>query len=310
MKSRERFSDSSIIEEIKRIENLPETKKRLDDVKRDLQDRVSKPYILGFILLAAGLFIYYLFEIYGLIVCFFLYKYWYQYSQTNKSYIGNTYANNFLEPVLKEILPGTEIDYFGTMDLYILKNLVRISEFYESNCHIIFGDEYKTEFCNLKANHYRRDKKGREINETDFMGQVFFAPIKTGINGHIRVAPISKGGSHRPYGEIRDGEERMETESIEFNDLYTIFSTDDLNAKFLLDTKIIELLNDIGKRMNVSIYMNEEYVSIAFQSNSLLFSLPYTPGGVNEISLSGEYEKIRKKLSDFYALMDVIVEKF
>ena len=78
MKSRERFSDSSIIEEIKRIENLPENKKRLDDVKRDLQDRVSKPYILGFILLAAGLFIYYLFKMYGLIVCFFLYKYWYE----------------------------------------------------------------------------------------------------------------------------------------------------------------------------------------------------------------------------------------
>ena len=56
--------------------------------------------------------------------------------------------------------------------------------------------------------------------------------------------------------------------------------------------------------------MNESYVAIAFQSNHFLFSAPATGWGVEKLSLAGEYEQIRTKLADFYALIDIIGEKF
>ena len=73
---------------------------------------------------------------------------------------------------------------------------------------------------------------------------------------------------------------------------------------------ILEILNNLSRKINVAIYMNESYVAIAFQSNHFLFSAPATGWGVEKLSLAGEYEQIRTKLADFYALIDIIGEKF
>ena len=61
--------------------------------------------------------------------------------------------------------------------------------------------------------------------------------------------------------------------------------------------------------MDVVVYMNEEYISIAFKSNEYIFEIPTTKQGVDDLSLSGEYEKIREKLVDFYSLIDIIGDK-
>ena len=61
--------------------------------------------------------------------------------------------------------------------------------------------------------------------------------------------------------------------------------------------------------MNVVVYMNEEYISIAFKSNEYIFKTPITKAGVDNLSLSSEYEKVRKKLVDFYSLIDLVRAK-
>ena len=61
--------------------------------------------------------------------------------------------------------------------------------------------------------------------------------------------------------------------------------------------------------MRVSVYMNEKYISISFESNENLFYLPSTKTEIDELSLAGEYEKVSEKLADFYGLIDIISEK-
>ena len=61
--------------------------------------------------------------------------------------------------------------------------------------------------------------------------------------------------------------------------------------------------------MDLVLFMNEEYISIAFKSNGYIFEIPTTKQSVDSLSLSGEYEKIREKLTDFYNLIDIIRDK-
>ena len=61
--------------------------------------------------------------------------------------------------------------------------------------------------------------------------------------------------------------------------------------------------------MEISIYINEDYLAITFKSYESLFYLPTTKDEVDKLSLSGEYEKVREKLADLYGLIDNVGEK-
>ncbi len=315
MKLRERFSDPSIIQKINEIENSPENKKKIDDIKKSLKNKMSKNFQLGIRCLALSLIACRILKEYAFILVVFIWVYFYNNYSKNKGDITDSYISNFLEPVLEEVLPDTKIDYFGDMDLDVLSSVVQASNIYYSNCHITFGDEYKTEFCNMHATHYERNEEKKLEEVENYRGQVLVAHLETGISGHIRVVPVSKKLSsgrklHKPYGEKRDEEKEIETESIDFNEKYSIFSTDDFYTKLILDAYLIDFLNKIRDRRKVSIYMNEKYIAISFRSKSELFSLPIIQNDIDRLSLSGEYEQLRNKLVDFYELTDIILKNF
>ena len=166
----------------------------------------------------------------------------------------------------------------------------------------------------MQAYTETEDSEGHTRQTIDFCGQVLMAKFDTKINGHIRVVPVKKGKvlgfrNHGSYGKKTKIEKEIETESIEFNNSYAIYSTDDFYTRLILDPKIIELLNDWKEKMRVCLYMNEQYISVSFESNAFLFALPQTKKQVDELSLSTEYEKVREKLSGFYSLIDIIGEK-
>ncbi len=313
-KYRERFLDPEVSKKIEVLENAPDTKRRLERVRTSLKSKVTEPFCIGAIGVFISIVAFLFFNEYAIIPIFFIWQFCSKYIKKSRTDIADLYVRHFLKPVLTEILPDTEVDYFGRIDLKILSNLVRDSEKYYSNCHIIFGDDYRTEFCNLESYHYTTDKDDHEVRHTDFTGQVLCAKLETNISGHIRVVPVYKKGifgkNHWPYGNKRKDENEIQTESIEFNNSYSIFSTDDFYTRLILDANIIELLNNMKKNMDVAIYMNEKYISVAFESKHFLFTAPHTKNFVDKLSLAGEYEKVRTKLADFYALIDIIGEKF
>ena len=240
--------------------------------------------------------------------------FWNKYSKQRRTELATSYTDNFLLPVLNEILPDTTIDYSKKVDVKVMQRLVPDSQYYFGNCHIVFGDDYKTEFSNMQAFTETEDSEGHTRQIIDFCGQVLMAKFDTKINGHIRVVPIKKGKvlgfrNHGNYGKKTKIEKEIETESLEFNKSYAIYSTDDFYTRLILDPKIIELLNDWKEKMRVCLYMNEQYISVSFESNAFLFALPQTKKQVDELSLSAEYEKVREKLSGFYSLIDIIGEK-
>ncbi len=315
MKSGNIFSDPAIIDNIKKIENSPETKKKLAYIKAELKENIANPLYIGFVAIVAAAVVYYFLGRYAIFILFFIWSFYFKYSEKKKKSVSDSYVNNFLKPVLEEILPDTKLDYFGQMDLDTLINLVYDSKTYYSDVHITFGDEYKTEFCNFHAYHEKYNKKGGRSTHTDFRGQALKVSFETGITGHIRVVPIHSNALSAepvctPYGNRRKDEKRIETESIEFNNSYAIFSTDDFYTRLILDANIIEFLNNTKNNTKITIYMNEKYISIAFETNTALFSQPSFPSSVDNLSLSGEYEKVRNKLAFFYELIALIMKNF
>ena len=313
-KYRDKFTNPEIVKRIEQIENSPQMQSKLHSVKNGMKDNIINPFaivigaIVGFIALRAML------GIYSILVMAAIVYFWNKYSKQRRTELATSYTDNFLLPVLKEILPDTTIDYSKKVNVKVMQRLVPDSEYYFGNCHIIFGDDYKTEFSNMQAYTETEDSEGHTRRIIDFCGQVLMAKFDTKINGHIRVVPIKKGKvlglkNHGNYGKKTKIEKEIETESLEFNNSYAIYSTDDFYTRLILDPKIIELLNDWKEKMRVCLYMNEQYISVSFESNAFLFALPQTKKQVDELSLSTEYEKVREKLSGFYSLIDIIGEK-
>lgn len=313
-KYRDKFTNPEIVKRIEQIENSPQMQAKLHSVKNGMKNNMINPFVIVigaiflFLVLRATL------GVFSFVAMGAIYYYFNKNYKQKKILLADSYTSNFLLPVLKEILPDTAIDYSKKVDVKVMQRLVPNSEYYLGNCHIIFGDDFKTEFSNMEAYTETEDSEGHTRRIIDFCGQVLMAKFDTKINGHIRVVPIKKGKvlgfrNHGNYGKKTKIEKEIETESIEFNNSYAIYSTDDFYIRLILDPNIIEILNDWREKIRVCLYMNDKYISVSFETNEFLFPLPKTKNEVDELSLATEYEKVREKLAGFYSLIDIIGEK-
>lgn len=316
---RARFTDPSIKDKIEAMEKNKEVQDRLATVKREMKSRTFSLLNYKRVFIVGMLIFFFLItdsEYKVLINLVIIFGAWFVSSlfRKNQELNENAYVDNFLLPVLGEIFPDTEINYSKGLKIKVLKNFLPNEEGFYGNCHIRFGDEFRTEFSNFLAYHYTTDSDGNKRRVTDFVGQGLFIKMPTNINGHIRIVPTTRKSifgkkKHGIYGRKRKDEMVIETESIDFNDSYSIFSTDDFYTRLILDPKVIDLLNSWKDRMDVVVYINEEYISIAFKSNEYIFETPTTKEGVDDLSLSSEYEKVREKLVNFYRLLDIVMSK-
>lgn len=310
---RHNFTNPEVVQKIKDLENSKESQVRLNEIKQSMMGKVHNPFKMGCITLIAFILIGPFFGRLGIVIFIIISIY------LIKKYIDDThslnldYANSFLLPVLKEILPDTYINYYDGIDDSVFKKLIPISTMFYKNCHIVFGDEYKSEFSNMTASHKEKDEDENIYTVNDFKGQVLMANIETKVSGHIRIVPTVEKSlfgkkRHYQYGNIREDEESIEVESISFNEDYSIFSTDNFYTRLLLRPDIIEILYRWSKDMMISLYMNNKFIALSFYTDHHLFPAPRTKEEVSDLSLSGEYEKIRLKLKDFYSLLDMVCE--
>lgn len=313
-KYRNDFMNPEILKRIEQVEKSSKVQEGLNEIRRGMSGKTSNlfnpKFIIIFIFSIVALqFSYYLFVIF-LIVCFSIFGK----NEEIKFDIDSSYENNVILPILQEIFPGTSLNYSEGIDEDVFVKLLPKCEKYYSDCHIIFADESKTELSNMSAYHYRSRKKSGYISINDFYGQVMLIRQKTNIRGHIRIVPLINSTSedeetYMPYGSKMSDETEIKTESICFNESYSIFSTDQFYPKLILDPITIEILNDWSKKIKVCVYIDENYIAVGFDSSRKMFSMPTTSNETANLSLVSEYEKVRKNLGDFYNFINIIREK-
>lgn len=309
------FSSPDTLKRIQEKEKSPETREKLSAIKDKMKGKKTETFdyrllIAGFIgLLLIGTRYYSLFVI-GL-VCYF--KFFRAPDKVDHDISGD-YVDGFVNPILDEIFPGTRVDYDDGLEESDFDKIFPRAYSYESNCHISFKDEYETQLFNLEARAQDRNSKGNIIYRTDFGGQVLLMNFKTKSTGHVRIVPLKFRNEYGPhmdisYGKIRDGEREIFTESIDFNNAYGVFATDELGAKKILDPNIINIMNTWIGRTGLWLYVDEDGLMMGFRSRSNIFTPPTKKSEIEKLSLSGEYDKFRMDLGYYYGFMELIRKK-
>ncbi len=317
------FTNPEVLNRLARIEQSPQIQGKLNELKEGVKnnsfDFARLIPLIPVVMVFGALYNYFpnidysRYKYYLLIVGVFVVCFAGKFFVNNKVDVDTLYSDNVLTPIFNAILPGTVLKNSEGIDSSIFNNLLPISSRYYSNTHIIFGDEFKTEFSNMQAMHFSRSESGKTVKKTDFIGQVLLINSKTNINGHIRIVPVTGKNFmgqklNGYYGKKTKEESEVQTESIEFNNSYSIFSTDDFYTKLVLDPTLIELLNNLQKRMRVCLYLDSERIVAAFDSGRYLFGAP-GKSGVENLSLAREYSKFRDVLAEYYEIINVIREK-
>lgn len=317
------FTNPEVLNKLSQIEQSSQMKWKLNELKEGIKNNSFDPTrlipLIPVVMVFGTLYNYFpnidysRYKYYLLIAGVFVVCFAGKFFVKNKVDVDALYADNVLTPILNAILPGTILKDSEGIDSSIFNNLLPISSRYYSNKHIIFGDEFKTEFSNMQAMHFSRTESGKTVKKTDFIGQVLLINSRTNINGHIRIVPVTGKNFmgqklNGYYGRKTKEESEVQTESIEFNNSYSIFSTDDFYTKLVLDPSFIELLNDLQKRMRVCLYLDSECIVAAFDSGWYLFGSPGKSEAEN-LSLTREYEKFRDILTEYYEIINVIREK-
>ena len=317
------FTNPEVLNKLAQIEQSPQIQGKLSALKEGVKNNSFDPVrlipLIPVVMVLGTLYNYFpnidysRYKYYLLIVGVFVVCFAGKFFVNNKVDVDALYSDNVLTPILNAILPGTVLNNSEGMDSSIFNNLLPISSRYYSSKHIIFGDEFKTEFSNMQAIHFSRSESGKSVKKTDFIGQVLLINSKTNINGHIRIVPVT-GKSFMGqklngyYGRKTKEESEVQTESIDFNNSYSIFSTDDFYTKLVLDPSFIEILNNLQKRMRVCLYLDGEHIIAAFDSGWYLFGAP-GESGVENLSLIREYERFRDVLAEYYEIINLIREK-
>ncbi|WP_250309308.1 DUF3137 domain-containing protein [Gardnerella sp. Marseille-Q2328] len=317
------FTNPEVLNKLAQIEQSSQIQGKLNELKEGIKnnsfDFARLIPLIPVVMVFGALYNYFpnidysRYKYYLLIVVVFVVCFAGKFFVNNKVDVGTLYSDNVLTPIFNVILPGTVIKNSEGIDSSIFDNLLPISSIYYSSRHIIFGDEFKTEFSNMQAMHTSRSESGKTVKKTDFIGQVLLINSKTNINGHIRIVPVTGKNFmgqklNGYYGRKTKEESEVQTESIEFNNSYSIFSTDDFYTKLVLDPSFIEALNNLQKRMRVCLYLDSDRIVAAFDSGRYILGAP-GKSGIENLSLTREYARFRDVLAEYYEIINVIREK-
>jgi hypothetical protein len=308
-----KFTDPAVLERIREIENSPENLRRLKAAKSGMeQNRTAKiKWVIGCLITCFIALIATNFESYSsliaIVIIFIAAAFVGKLNDTNVDF----YLENFLVPVLQQTLPDTTVDYGGGIRLSVLELVTPPADRHRTNCHIKFGDSLKTEFCNLYAYDEETDEDGKTTTTQIFKGQVFTARYDTNLKGHIRIVPTGKSllfgiEFQNGYRRRRKGEIKLETEDIFFNESHNVYCTDELTARMLLNPYLLSVLDDWAKTMPVAVYMDENMVAASFYTRDFILKAPVSKKQIDNLSLSSEYEKIQKQLSEMYKFIDTL----
>ena len=126
------------------------------------------------------------------------------------------------------------------------------------------GREYL--FSNLHLLRLTTDEDDNTVYETIYKGQVYTVAFKTELSGYVRIfstkmIPIFKKEITAGYASKRQGEVKIETENVQFNDNFDVYASDEQSAFFALTPivmeQLLEMKNTYGQ---MGIYISGEYL--------------------------------------------------
>ena len=192
---------------------------------------------------------------------------WYWVSEPKRQY-AKSYKKKIL-PQIAKTLGNLHYIEKGKLIVDTLKASKIVPSYNRHDCEDYFFGEYKGTKIELSEVElkYRSKSGDDETITTVFDGLVFLIDVPKQIFGHTVLRP-NQHGFFEWFNEKSLGLERADLVSLEFEDIYDVYTNDQVEARYLVHPKIIENFTALSKEYEGGRLLAEYY------NGRLLLMLP------------------------------------
>lgn len=215
------------------------------------------------------------------------------------------YINKFKEVVVNRIL------YFIDENLeYEKNNYVKVNEFDNSNLFDLYtdykGENYVTgkikgsdksdNYMNIELSELNvgyRGKKGKsKLKVSIFKGLFYVVDFNKKISSYVKVMPYATES-------VFENKNLIHLEETEFSGMYQVYSSDQIEARYILSTSLMNRITEYTKKHNKKMYMSfkNDKVYIAISTNEKYFE-PKVFKSLYEYNIIEEYYENFKDIID------------
>lgn len=234
----------------------------LEKLRKDQLKRVRFMWIAGFASLIAGVAtmippLIIVFLLISLLIYFFLFGF-----KRNRPNFKLEYKKLVIGKLMQFVAPGLVY----TPNLFITKSKYDYSKIFLSNPDIYSGedlvsgmiDKTQVEFCELHTQDRQTDSKGRTTYVTIFKGLFFIGDFNKRFNGQTYV--LSDFGERYLgfFGKMMQNmsigrPDVVRLENPEFEKLFVVYSSDPVEARYILSTSFMERIVAYRKKIDAAV---------------------------------------------------------
>ena len=165
---------------------------------------------------------------------------------------------------------------------------------------------------NLESYHTSGGKHSKTIY--DFTGQLYCMKSPVTVQGEVRIVPTDRGFLLKNEVQYRypacgKGEMKLDTEDIQHNEHFDIYTTDEFGTRRFLTPEMLRRFSEKFEGQELSLYIKGDLLYIARYSGYFMFRAPYTEADINNLSFTEEYKKLRGSLEYIEDICKAFEEK-
>lgn len=157
--------------------------------------------------------------------------------------------------------------------------------------------------ANLCLESDRRDSKGRKQTVTEFKGPVYHLGFPRRFRGITRVRRDSGWIGNKVRGLFANGLQRVTLEDPMFESVFEVYSSDQIEARYILTTGFMELLLRVASRhknnLEAAFFDQHVLLKVQGQTARLQITSPLKP-----IDWQAEVTRLVDEFQDAFALAD------
>lgn len=227
-------------------------------------------------------------------------------NRREKKKVENKYKDQLLKFLLKDQ------EYVFNMYSGIDSSIYRESPMYS------YFDKYQTEdylkiavsnnsestpcylqLCDLYASETVRERQDdgtyEEREEVKFNGTFGYIEFKESFKAYLYV---------NCYSKISNTIQRVKLEDINFNKKFSIYSNDQIEARYILTPKVMDLLDKLNDKVSGKKSSTNRNVRIGLIGNKMYFGFR---GGFKLFEINSYYNNINEVFDDFYDDIEIIL---
>lgn len=197
------------------------------------------------------------------------------------SFLSKGYVIEFKMLVIDRLIKFLDENLSYNSRNYIPQSTFMMSEIFKTRPNRYKGDDFVSgkvgqtaiQFCELDAKHVSGSGKNRKV-KTIFKGLFFIADFNKYFTCRTVVLPDTAEKLFGHFGQTLQSmnlgrDQLVKLEDSEFEKLFVVYSTDQIDARYILSTSLMQRIVDFKKRTGRDIHLS-------FIGSNIYVAIPYT----------------------------------